>query len=123
MQQHIVIIEDDTEILLAMRIILEQNGYHVTCLTELASIEELIELRADCFVIDEWLPVVSGHIICMMLKFNALTKNIPVILTSAFNILERVAALSEPDVILQKPFEMKQFLRLVSNIISAHKIK
>jgi DNA-binding response OmpR family regulator len=83
----------------------------------------MAELHADCFVIDEWLPVVSGHIICMMLKYNALTKNIPVILTSASNVLERVAALSDPDVTLQKPFKMEQLLPLVSNVISSHKVR
>jgi DNA-binding response OmpR family regulator len=117
--RRIVIIEDDPDIADIMKYALEQEGYTVQCLCQIDSLEDLIDMHADCFILDEWLPSVSGHIICIMLKFNQQTKNIPVILTSAGSHLTRVAGLSEPEAILEKPFDIKHMLALVSKVIMA----
>ena len=117
MQKHIVIIEDDADISLVMATVLEDGGYMVTCFSEVQSIETLIELRPDCFILDEQLPHVSGHILCMVLKSKPATKNIPVILTSASNQLDGFADLSEADASLKKPFDIYELLKLVASVI------
>ena len=82
MNPHIIVIEDNQALLATVTDVLEDSGYRVTPLTAIRSLEELAELRADCFILDEQLPVVSGHIICIMLKSRPETKDIPVILIS-----------------------------------------
>jgi len=61
MEKHIVIIEDDATVLRTMTSALEKAGYRVTGLLALSTIEALIELQADCFIIDEQLPFITGQ--------------------------------------------------------------
>lgn len=117
MMKHIVVIEDTEEILELITHLLETKGYRVTGLPALSSFEELVELNADCFILDEWLPGISGHIICIMLKSKPQTKTIPVILISASDALERLASLSEPDASIKKPFDIDYFVQVVNSVL------
>jgi len=103
-QQHIVIIEDDTDLRDVMTYVLTSEGYRVTALHAIASLEDLLNANADCFVLDEQLPYVSGHIICIMLKSKPETRNVPVVLISASPGLQGHADLSQADAFLGKPF-------------------
>ena len=95
--------------------LLQSEGYRVTRLERLSSMEELIELGADCFIIDEQLPNVSGHIICIFLKSKPQTKAVPVILMSAFKELEYFADLSGANAYLKKPFEKQDLLHVLNS--------
>ena len=105
MKKHVVLIEDDPDILNLLVGCLEEGGYRVTPLAQLESVEELIALQADAFVIDEHLPVTSGHIICIILKSKPETRHLPVILISADEGLEHTASLCNADAYLLKPFD------------------
>ncbi len=116
--KHVVIIEDDTSLLQLLQKFLQSEGYLVSCFEKLSTIEELIELKADCFLIDEHLPNVSGHIICILLKSKLQTKGIPVILMSAFEELENFADISCADTFLKKPFARQELSELLSSVLS-----
>jgi DNA-binding response OmpR family regulator len=116
--KHIIIIEDDTSLLLLLEKFLQSEGYRVTSFEKLSTIEELIELKADCFLIDEHLPNVSGHIICILLKAKEQTKEIPVVLMSAFEELEYFADISCADAFLKKPFARQELLGVISSMLS-----
>jgi DNA-binding response OmpR family regulator len=117
-KKHIVVIEDDTVLLTIIGKLLQSEGYSVTNLETLSSVEDLIESKADCFIIDEHLPNVSGHIICMLLKAKPQTMSLPVILMSAFEELEYFADLSCANVYLKKPFNKHEIISRVSSVLS-----
>jgi CheY-like chemotaxis protein len=104
MEKHIVIIDDDQALLSVMEFLLAEAGYHVTCINRITTIEELLDLKADCFIIDEQMPVVNGHILCMILNSKPQTKDIPVVLVSAHEEIENYANLCEASAFLKKPF-------------------
>ncbi|MBC7401169.1 MAG: response regulator transcription factor [Mucilaginibacter sp.] len=104
MEKHIVIIDDDQELLDVMEYLLTEVGYRVTCINRIATIEELLALKPDCFILDEQMPVVNGHILCIILNSKPETKNIPVILVSAHEEIESYANLCEASAFLKKPF-------------------
>lgn len=104
MKKHVVVIEDEPDFLILLTQALEEENYRVTGFKNLVPIDELIELSADCFVVDEHLPGVSGHIICIMLKFYTQTRTIPVILTSAIKDFQKTTAHCDADAYVQKPF-------------------
>jgi CheY-like chemotaxis protein len=104
MGKHIVVIEDDAIIAEVIKNLLQEQGYRATSLPSLSTIESLIELKADCFIIDEQLPFVNGHIICIMLKSKPETKDIPIILVSASDTLAGYASQSKADAFFKKPF-------------------
>lgn len=118
MQKHIVIIAHDADTREIMCRLLEVKGYIVTTYSLFPSMAELVLMRPDCFIIEEWLPQVSGHAICLMLKARVQTNAIPVVLASTTALFEPMANLCEADAILAKPFGEGELVRLVSSMIS-----
>jgi DNA-binding response OmpR family regulator len=118
MKKHIVLIEDNRELREIIQIILEGAGYRVTALPAISTVEHLIDLHADCFLIDEQLPIINGHIICIILSTKPQTKDIPVILMSAAEGLEGYASLCEAKAYLKKPFDPQDILNLVNGIVA-----
>lgn len=104
MKKHILVIEDDPDLLGVITWVLTDKGYRATGINGLTSVEELLAYKADCFVIDENLPGTTGHIICILLKSKIETRNVPVILMSASHQLRYHASLCEADAYLPKPF-------------------
>jgi DNA-binding response OmpR family regulator len=117
MKKHIVVIEDDVDLLSAVALVLESAGYQVTGFPALTSFEALTELHADCFIFDEQLPYVSGHIICIMVKSNAIIKDVPVILISASGKLNDMALIGEADAFLRKPFDNDALVKIVEALL------
>jgi DNA-binding response OmpR family regulator len=112
MKKHIILIEDDPDILYIVGYALEQAGYKVTRFEAFTTFEELIDLQADCFLVDE-------HIICIILKSKPQTNAIPVILMSASKESAGFANLCNADTFLQKPFEITRLLHVLHSIIGA----
>lgn len=122
MRNHIVIIENDEDVLEIMRCYLEQAGYVVTGFTRFPSMAELVFMHADCFIVDEWLPNVSGHAICLMIKAKTQTKLIPVILTSMTNPIDPVTNLCEADAMVSKACISDDLVRVVSAVLSMRRM-
>lgn len=121
MRKHIVLIADDPSNLEALTSLLEQSGYVVSALSSFSSTKELAFLRPDCFIIDEWLPEICGHAICLMLKAQTQTKNAPVILLSdVFD--DELENRCDADLILKTPFQPFNFLQIVSLLIRNSKL-
>lgn len=118
MKKHVVIIEHDSESLDIVSRCLENNKYVVTQFSCFPSMPELTFMRADCFIINAWLPQVSGHAICLMLKAKVQTRPIPVILLSSRGHGELVENICEADVILQWPCPAHKLLDAVSAILT-----
>ena len=113
MSKHIIIIEDDEELRSNMTMIIQLEGYRVTAFSSLTSIEELAELNASLFILDERLPYISGHIIAIMLHCNSVTRHIPQILISGSPMLANYAELAEVNGMLRKPFELAELLSMI----------
>jgi DNA-binding response OmpR family regulator len=120
MGKHIAIIDDDVIIAEVIKELLQEQGYRATSLPSLSTIENLMALNADCFVIDEQLPFISGHIICIMLKSKPQTKDIPLILVSASDRLEGYAFQCKADAFFKKPFvNIHELIALVTSTLRA----
>lgn len=117
MGKHIILIEDDPDILETTKLLLEHEGYRVTAFGAFTNLEEMNALNADCFLLDENLPVLSGHIICILLKSKPATRNIPVVLISANPNIGHLASLGEADACVKKPFEMHELLSALNGVI------
>ena len=122
MRKHIVVIADDPSNLEAITKLLERKGYVVSPLSSFSSMQELAFLRPDCFIIDEWLPEVCGHAICLMLKAQAQTKNTPVILLSDMFDDEPLENHCDADLILKTPCQLYNLPQIVSLVIRNSKL-
>ena len=121
MRKHVVVIADNPSNLETITELLEHSGYVVSALPSFSSTRELAFLRPDCFIINEWLPEICGHAVCLMLKAQAQTKNTPVILLSdMFD--EPLENRCNADLILKTPFQPFNFLQIVSLLIRNSKL-
>jgi DNA-binding response OmpR family regulator len=116
-KKKIMIAEDDTGIIEAMQIMLEDAGYVVTTTIDGQTVREMEKELPDVLLLDIWMSGTSGRDICKQLKTQDLTKHIPIIMCSANRDTEQIAREAGADDFLAKPFEMKDLLAKVKKHI------
>lgn len=83
-KEHVLIVEDDEDILELVRYNLSKEGYQVTAVT---SGEEALgsvrSKRPDLIVLDLMLPGLDGLEVCKALKSDAATRQIPIVMLTA----------------------------------------
>jgi DNA-binding response OmpR family regulator len=117
MTKKILIAEDDPDILFILDMILNDAGYKVEPLPEGSSIVEERKDWPDLFILDKEMPVIDGLAICKYLKLQKETKNIPIIMISAYHKLKKKAREAGVDDFIEKPFELKYLLRTIEKYI------
>jgi len=99
----IILVEDDSGIADATKLILQLEGYHVDILINGDGLLEDHTLP-DLYILDVQLPGVSGTDICMHLKKQERSKHIPIILLSASPHILKIYKDACADIALEKPF-------------------
>lgn len=117
MAKTVMIIEDDSEILQVMRLILEQAGYQVRAGKDVHDLYEIEKNPPDLLLVDNWLDGKTGHDICYHLKTAPKTSSLKVMLVSATANLARTAESCKADDYLAKPFELEELLEKVDLLI------
>jgi len=117
MKKKILIVDDDADILHALKIMLERKGYAV----ELSSEADKIFLPGfdmpDLLILDIWMGNFDGREICHQLKSDPVTNSLPVILFSAGRDIEKSAKDAGADDFLAKPFEQKLLFEKIERFI------
>lgn len=121
MTKLIVIIEDDSDILDLMKLILEDEGYTVEGYTDLDGIDKVIEKRPLMVLLDLRLPNDYGNTFCFSIKSNPATMHIPVVLVSATYRLAEIAAKCKADAYLAKPYDVDDLVGIVKGIVGSVK--
>jgi two-component system, OmpR family, alkaline phosphatase synthesis response regulator PhoP len=110
----ILVCDDDSGILEAIEIILSSNDYEVKTLSTGKGIVKIIkEYQPGLILLDIWMPQVDGTEITKVLKQDPATKNIPIVIISALNDIDKIAKTTGADGTLSKPFMMKDLLKTV----------
>ena len=121
MGEKIVVVEDDQDIQYLLKDTLSKAGYDVEVLSDGDSLlTKKNSTTADLFLLDVNLPGISGLELCRILKLDDVTKNIPVIMLSAFPGLKGVALKYHADDSLEKPFNFNNLMGLITKHISKH---
>lgn len=110
----VYIAEDDLNILFAINTMLEEAGYDVVMSHCGAAMLKSDLPPADVFILDNRMPDVDGIEVCRHLKAQPATRNVPIIMISAFNNAGMQARSAGVDDFLEKPFQMKDLLHLVA---------
>jgi len=114
----ITVADDDPGILDAVGMMLEMEGYEVNATLNGNNILNFQEPLPDIYVLDIWMSGTDGRDLCKKLKSEDLTKNIPVILISASNDLQRSAESAGADDFLAKPFEIDMLLAKIEGFLT-----
>jgi len=113
----IVIADDDTAILEAMKMILELHNYDVLTINDGNLFPSLITLRPKLFFLDINMSGADGGEICKRLKAGETTKDIPVIMISANYNIREITEDAGADDYLAKPFELNDLLSKVNKYL------
>lgn len=116
-KKKILITDDDSGVQDIFKLIFERAGYEVAVYGEAFSIFQNKFTRPDLFLLDKQLSGQDGLEVCHFLKSQSETKNIPVIIVSATPGISQMAKEAGADDFLEKPFQMKELLKMVAKWI------
>ncbi len=117
----ILIIEDDPVISAGIQALLEANDYQaMICDEGISGIRQAQKQPPALILLDLMLPRVSGFDVCSTLKGNALTKDIPVLVTTGLGKMddvEKAFAAGAADYII-KPFDNVRLMQKVRKLLA-----
>ncbi|NEP44286.1 MAG: response regulator, partial [Okeania sp. SIO2H7] len=118
--QKVVCIDDDVIIREKVELILNQNGYKATSLSDpLKALGEVFLMKPDLILCDIAMPELDGYEICAMLRNSTAFRQTPIImLTGIEGFIDRVKArIVGATHYLTKPFGESELLMLVEQYI------
>lgn len=121
MSKNILIVDDDSDMVELICLILTEEGYNVWTLISGDVIEKtMTSFKPDLIMMDVMLADMDGRELCKALKESAQTNHIPVILISGSHQLSFDASGNgAPDDFIPKPFDIDSLLQKVNNQLAA----
>lgn len=124
-QNKILIIEDDKDMVEALKIILEGKFYQVeAAFNGKQGLEKIEEDQPDLVILDLLLPGENGAIICHTLKHSPKYQNIPILVLTALarKVEEKVFSHPEEELLaadeyLDKPIEPQDLIHKVEKLL------
>ncbi len=117
----ILLVDDEPEIVVLTRMMLEKAGYKVKVANDSAEcFERLKEGTPDLILMDIMMPGDDGWVTCRKIKENEKTKDIPVAMftvRSSEDSVEKSFKYSHADAHINKPFHMEEFLNTVKGLL------
>ena len=106
----ILIVDDNSDLRKLLALVLKHSNYDtVEAATGLEALKQARATRPDLILMDLVMPDVTGDEVMRRLKADPLTRNMPVIVTTAFlsgTLVDRAIAVGAAEV-LYKPFHLK----------------
>ena len=119
-RKRILLVEDNADVRELLALFIDRLGYKVyKAATGLEAVDQTAAAHPDLIIMDFCLPGVSGVEATRRLKINAATKDIPVLIITAYPIEKRRALAAGAADILPKPIDMTTFRALLRRYLSA----
>ena len=115
--QSILIVEDEQNLVAALKVSLEREGYRVYVSHDgVSGLEKARSLQPDLLILDVMLPSLDGFEVCRMIRRES---NIPILfLTAKGEEIDRVVGLElGADDYVTKPFSMRELVARVRGIL------
>jgi DNA-binding response OmpR family regulator len=122
--KHIVCVEDESDMLELLQIILRRKGYKVSAATGgLEGLRMIREFKPDLVLLDLMMLDMDGWEVYQQMKADENTKNIPVIIVTAkAQSIDKVLGLhiAKVDDYITKPFSPSDLLDSVTKVLAKH---
>ena len=122
-KKKILIVDDNSDLRKLLGLVLKNSDYDtVEAATGLEALKQARATRPDLILMDLFMPDVTGDEAMAWLKADPLTRNIPVIVTTAFSYgphVDRAIAFGAAEV-LYKPFHLKSLQALLQRHLSVN---
>lgn len=119
-RRKILFIEDEPDQIVMISLRLEKNGYEViSSLEGEEGVEMAIKEMPDLILTDVIMPGMDGFEVCRRLRKNPLTKNIPIISTTAAGMddVEHRCIAAGADDCVRKPYDSADLLMKIKRLI------
>ena len=117
-KHHILIIDDNEDILFMLKAMLEMKGFNITSKDSPENIELFIEtISPDLILMDMLLSGADGREVCKKIKMNKAIAHIPIIMISALPDADVSCLEAGTDYFLGKPFEMTDLFNTVEKAL------
>jgi len=117
-KHHILIIDDNEDILFMLKAMLEMKGFNITPKDSPENIELFIEtISPDLILMDMLLSGADGREVCKKIKMNKSIAHIPIIMISALPDADVSCLEAGTDYFLGKPFEMTDLFNTVEKAL------
>ena len=117
-KHHILIIDDNEDILFMLKAMLEMKGFYITPKDSPENIELFIEtISPDLILMDMLLSGADGREVCKKIKMNKAIAHIPIIMISALPDADVSSFEAGTDYFLGKPFEMTDLFNTVEKAL------
>jgi len=115
---NLMVIDDNVEMLNALKLVLEANDYQVLCVQNYQKAHQAItQFAPHLIIVDILLSGFDGRELCKEIKS---TQTIPVILMSALWDAGKSAAESNADAFIKKPFDLDELTTLIEKLLTAY---
>ena len=116
----ILIVDDDTDILTVVEVLLTTHGYTVHTISEPSGIlEDVKTFYPDVILMDVNMGHHDGREICKLLKSDSVINHIPVILFSALHNLHETHRECEATDFIAKPFDALELIKIIEKHLKA----
>ncbi|HSF40694.1 MAG TPA: response regulator [Thermoanaerobaculia bacterium] len=119
-RRHVLIVDDEPNIVLSLEFLLRQQGYEVSVARDgNAALAAAEERRPDLIVLDVMLPGLDGFEVCRRLRESAELAGLKILLlTARGRDVERVRGLEEgADAYVTKPFSTRDLMKTVAELL------
>lgn len=116
----ILVIDDNSGILFAMKQALELKDYDVHISETFAGIEAIKTVAPDLIFLDISLVGKDGREIARIIKADNRTKHIPIIVLTAYPNADELAKEAEADDFLPKPFDLTKLWEITEKYTRSH---
>ncbi|MEE4119640.1 MAG: response regulator [Paracoccaceae bacterium] len=123
---HVVVVEDEENIALALATVLGREGWQVTRLADGAgALEAIRAARPALVLLDVMLPNVSGYEICQQIRLDpALDGTSVLIMTARGTSMERRKGLAlGADGFVSKPFDLRELMEAARRLVAGRPVR
>jgi DNA-binding response OmpR family regulator len=118
-QTRILVIDDDPDIGIMIKMMLEYKGYMVSVATRAEVADEMIENdQFDLVIMDMLLSGTNGIDLCKNMKQNPKTSDLPVMMISAHPNAKEICMQAGADEFISKPFDMQEILSKIQYLVN-----
>ena len=121
-KEKILVLDDDPDIGMMIKMMLEYKGYSVTVSDRAEQANEILKTDAvDLIIMDMLLSGVNGTDLCSELKKDSSLAHTPVIMISAHPNAKEICLQAGADEFISKPFDMQDILSKIDHLIQNSK--
>ena len=114
----ILVLDDDPDIGIMIKIMLEYKGYSVILAERAEKAKEIINTgNISLLIMDMLLSGINGTDMCTELKKNPFTASIPIMMISAHPNAKEICMEAGADDFISKPFDMPDILSKISRLM------